>query len=214
VFLKVSAILISLIAPLAAADTIHHLQKFKFDAYQTDKIQTDDRDQCNDISNSEGCLSKKETETKKQSTNGLIQDRVQSSSFGIGKKSLVDIKPTGAVYKINDTWLTSLQWYPGVKVDDNPRIKYRKYDRLNWEFTYTDKKLSIASNFEYRYTNYEKHDKYEGTHYYWLHTTTFSYDLDRHWKPYTRIGYIPRHNENHEKDAMEMNYHLGFKYIF
>lgn len=210
-FLKVSAILIFLIPHLSVADTTHHPQTFKFNDYDTGLLKIDSENQCNNLSNSERCLS---TETKDHPASSPIQYRVKNSRLGFGEKSVIDIKPTGAVYKINDTWLTSLQWSPGVKVDDNPRIKYRKYDRLNWEFTYTDKKLSIASNFEYRYTNYENHEKYEGTHYYWLHTTTFSYDLDRHWKPYTRIGYIPRHNENHEKDAMEMNYHIGFKYIF
>ncbi len=229
---KLSAFATLLISVSSNAVTLDYRHEFKPESgTNADRIKIGHTTQDGYFASVEGRVSEK-TETDSEGfKNGIEKYSGSGSEFEFGKNFTINEQFTlapainldvgdsyiayraqiKAIYQINDNWLTTLRWRPGIEVNENQSVKNKNYNQFNWEFGYANDQFSIIGDLEYRLTNY---DDYEGDHNYWLYNVVASYNIDKHWKPYTEIGYVPRYNEDHEKDEMEVRYRMGIKYTF
>ncbi|OAT18033.1 N-acetylneuraminic acid outer membrane channel protein [Buttiauxella gaviniae ATCC 51604] len=229
---KLSACATLLISVSSNAVTLDYRHEYKPESgTNADRIKIGHTTQDGYFASVEGRVSEK-TETDSEGfKNGIEKYSGSGSEFEFGKNFIINEKLTlapainldvgdsyiayraqiKANYQINDNWLTTLRWRPGIEVNENQSVKNKNYNQFNWEFGYANDQFSIIGDLEYRLTNY---DDYEGDHNYWLYNVVASYNIDKHWKPYTEIGYVPRYNEDHEKDEMEVRYRMGIKYTF
>ena len=229
---KLSACATLLISVSSNAVTLDYRHEYKPESgTNADRIKIGHTTQDGYFASVEGRVSEK-TETDSEGfKNGIEKYSGSGSEFEFGKNFTINEQLTlapainldvgdsyiayraqiKANYQINDNWLTTLRWRPGIEVNENQSVKNKNYNQFNWEFGYANDQFSIIGDLEYHLTNY---DDYEGDHNYWLYNVVASYYIDKHWKPYTEIGYVPRYNEDHEKDEMEVRYRMGIKYTF
>ena len=231
-FFKISALAALLVSVSSGAVTLDYRHEYKPESgTNADRLKIGHTTQDGYFASVEGRISEKTEVDNEGYKNGIEKYSGNGSEIEFGKNFIINDQLTlapainldlgdthigyraqiKAIYKFNDNWMTSLRWRPGIDVSENEGVKDKNYNQFNWELGYAYQDFSIVGDLEYRFTNYED---YEGEHNYWLYNVVASYSIDKHWKPYTEIGYVPRYNQDHEKDEMEVRYRLGVKYTF